>query len=177
MLLKLQRVAILISTCITAMARRRFETDPVRCLPLRAVSPLPGTGAIKDRRLERIINVPLDAMPRMEFRAAMENRILPAARADPDIVSSGGFDAHARDPLASLRFEEDILNGQPQLRILPTNLEGRPVSTRGGYDLKALGNSVQAHVRRDELTVCEVDSATGCRKPQTNFKRVTEVTG
>jgi len=80
----------------------------------------------------------------------MEGRILPALRAfQPDIVFvSAGFDAHARDPLASLRFEEaDFEWATLRLReIAGEYASGRLISTlEGGYDLEALGNSVQAH--------------------------------
>ncbi len=62
---------------------------------------------------------------------------------------SAGFDAHARDPLASLCFEEtDFEWATLKLKEIAGEFaSGRLVSTlEGGYDLEALGNSAQAHV-------------------------------
>lgn len=130
-----------------------FEKDPDTLFASSHQYPhYPGTGATAETGIGNIFNAPLDANTGgAEFRAAMEDRILPAVRAfDPDIVFiSAGFDAHARDPLASLRFEEEDFEwATAQLKdIAGEHAEGRLVSTlEGGYDLEALGNSVQAHV-------------------------------
>ena len=65
------------------------------------------------------------------------------------LLISAGFDAHARDPLASLRLEEEDfawITGK-LVDIAGEHCDGRIVSTlEGGYDLEALGNSVTAHV-------------------------------
>lgn len=151
---KLQRVAIFDFDVHHGNGTQAvFETDPNTLFASSHQYPhYPGTGATAETGVGNIINVPLDANAGgMEFRAAMENRILPAARAfGPDIVFiSAGFDAHARDPLASLRFEEEDFEwATAQLKDIADEFaEGRLVSTlEGGYDLKALGNSVQAHV-------------------------------
>ena len=151
---KLQRVAIFDFDVHHGNGTQAvFETDPNTLFASSHQYPhYPGTGATAETGVGNIINVPLDANAGgMEFRAAMENRILPAARAfGPDIVFiSAGFDAHARDPLASLRFEEEDFEWvTAQLKDIAGEFaEGRLVSTlEGGYDLKALANSVQAHV-------------------------------
>lgn len=112
----------------------------------------PGTGAAGETGVGNVFNAPLDAgAGGSEFRDAMEKTILPALRAfEPEFVFvSAGFDAHARDPLASLLFEEpDFEWATLKLReIAGEYAGGRLVSTlEGGYDLEALGNSVQAHV-------------------------------
>lgn len=111
----------------------------------------PGTGAESETGVGNIFNAPLDAdAGGAEFRAAMNNKILPALRAfRPDIVFvSAGFDAHARDPLASLRLEEpDFEWATIRLQeIAGEYADGRLISTlEGGYDLEALSSSVQAH--------------------------------
>ena len=112
----------------------------------------PGTGAASETGVGNVFNAPLEANSGgAAFRAAMEGRILPALRAfKPEIVFvSAGFDAHARDPLASLRFEEEDFEWATR-QLLDVAAEfsgGRLVSTlEGGYDLEALGNSAQAHV-------------------------------
>ena len=129
-----------------------FQNDPDTLFASTHQFPhYPGTGAESETGVGNIFNAPLDAdSGGAEFRAAMEDKILPALRAfRPEIVFvSAGFDAHARDPLASLRFEEaDFEWATLKLRdIAGEYAAGRLVSTlEGGYDLEALGNSVQAH--------------------------------
>ena len=130
-----------------------FENDPDTLFASSHQYPYyPGTGAATETGVGNIFNAPLDANTGgTEFRAAMEDCILPAVRAfNPDIVFiSAGFDAHARDPLASLRVEEEDFEWvTSQLKDVAGEFaDGRLVSTlEGGYDLQALGNSVQAHV-------------------------------
>jgi acetoin utilization deacetylase AcuC-like enzyme len=118
-------------------------------------SPLyPGTGSPRERGLSgNVMNVPLAAgSGSAEFRAAWGERILPAldAFAPQLLVVSAGFDAHRRDPLASLSVETgdfDWLTGE-LLAIAGRHAQGRVVSAlEGGYDLDALAESVVAHVR------------------------------
>ena len=112
----------------------------------------PGTGAADETGVGNVFNAPLEAgSGGAEFRTAMDDRILPALRAfAPQMLFvSAGFDAHARDPLASLNFEEEDFEWATQrlLEIAEEFASGRLVSTlEGGYDLQALGASVQAHV-------------------------------
>ena len=112
----------------------------------------PGTGASNETGLGNIFNAPMAPNEGgTEFRAAMENIIFPALRDfKPDMVFiSAGFDAHARDPLASIRLEEADFEWATHklIQISDEFSDGRLVSTlEGGYDLVALANSVQAHV-------------------------------
>ena len=112
----------------------------------------PGTGAADETGVGNVFNAPLEAgSGGSEFRTAMDDRILPALRAFAPqmLLVSAGFDAHARDPLASLNFEEEDFEWATQrlLEIAEEFASGRLVSTlEGGYDLQALGASVQAHV-------------------------------
>ena len=86
-----------------------------------------------------------------EFRRGMERVVLPALEDfDPALILiSAGFDAHARDPLASLRLDEEDfawITGK-LVDIAGEHCDGKIVSTlEGGYDLEALANSVTAHV-------------------------------
>ncbi len=114
----------------------------------------PGTGGADERGVaDNIVNRPL--APRSgsaEFREAMTEGILPAIEDfDPDFIFiSAGFDAHALDPLANLRFQnEDYAWATAELlRIARDRCAGRLVSTlEGGYDLDALASSSSAHVR------------------------------
>ncbi len=113
----------------------------------------PGTGA-KSERGEHgtIVNAPLSAGDGgAEFRTAMESAILPRLREfRPDlVVVSAGFDAHMRDPLASLNFVEADYEWATQrlMGIADEFAAGRLVSLlEGGYDLQGLAGSVAAHV-------------------------------
>jgi acetoin utilization deacetylase AcuC-like enzyme len=112
----------------------------------------PGTGARAERGLGNIVNAPLPpGAGSEEFRAAMEKIVLPAIESfQPELILiSAGFDAHRRDPLASLEFEtEDYYWVTAQLCALAESCcGGRVVSTlEGGYDLVALGESAAAHL-------------------------------
>jgi len=85
------------------------------------------------------------------FRAAFEQTILPRLREfAPDlVVTSAGFDAHLRDPLANLNLVESDYAWVTQklMQIADTSANGRVVSLlEGGYDLQGLASSVAAHV-------------------------------
>ncbi len=113
----------------------------------------PGTGALGETGEGNIWNAPLRPNDGGEqFRAAMEQRILPALRNfGPDLILiSAGFDAHEADPLANLRFvEQDFAWGTEQLlEVAERHAKGRVVSMlEGGYDLTALARSVAVHVK------------------------------
>ena len=65
------------------------------------------------------------------------------------LVISAGFDAHARDPLASINLEAEDFAWitRKLLEISANKLNGRIISClEGGYDLVGLGESVDAHV-------------------------------
>jgi acetoin utilization deacetylase AcuC-like enzyme len=131
-----------------------FQSDPSVMYASSHEYPLyPGTGAADERGVGNIYNVPLAPMSgSAEFRAGMERIVLPALEEFvPDLILvSAGFDAHARDPLATLRLtEDDFAWITRRLVSLAGELcDGRLVSTlEGGYDLDALGASVAAHVR------------------------------
>ncbi len=113
----------------------------------------PGTGAKSERgEFDNIVNAPLRAGDGGEqFRAAMESVILPRLAAfGPDIVIiSAGFDAHMRDPLANLNFNEEDFGWATRriMEIADRTAQGRVVSVlEGGYDLEGLARSAAAHV-------------------------------
>ena len=131
-----------------------FEADGSLFYASTHQSPLyPGTGALSERGVGNILNVPLPPMADGEqFRHALAERIGPALiEFDPDLlIISAGFDAHADDPLASLVLEtEDFAWATRELmRIADMVCDGRIVSClEGGYDLHALGEAAAAHVR------------------------------
>ena len=113
----------------------------------------PGTGAvIESGEHDTVVNAPLRPGDGGEsFRAALETRILPRlADFRPElIIISAGFDAHMRDPLASINLSENdfVWATQKLMDVADRCADGRIVSVlEGGYDLLALGNSVAAHV-------------------------------
>jgi acetoin utilization deacetylase AcuC-like enzyme len=113
----------------------------------------PGTGAIIERgEHNTIVNAPLSSGDGgQQFREAMETVVLPRLRGfAPDLlIISAGFDAHMRDPLASLNLKEADFAWATQklMEIADERAEGRVVSLlEGGYDLQGLANSVAAHV-------------------------------
>ena len=101
-----------ISTCITAMARRRFSgrTRSVMYCSTHQMPLFPGTGAVGETGdYDTMVNAPLRPGDGGEaFRAAFENRVLPRLREFPPelIIISAGFDAHMRDPLANINLVE-----------------------------------------------------------------------
>jgi len=112
----------------------------------------PGTGAEDEVGQGNIFNVPLASNSgAAEFRRGMERVVLPALeRFRPGlIIISAGFDAHARDPLASIRLDEEDFAWitRKLVDIAGEYCDGRIVSSlEGGYDLDALSTSVSAHV-------------------------------
>ena len=113
----------------------------------------PGTGAASERGAHgNIVNVPLSPGTDGEgFRAAVEDRVLPALETfRPELLFiSAGFDAHWKDPLASLALAEDDfawVTGE-LVRVAELHAKGRVVSVlEGGYDIGALERSVTAHL-------------------------------
>lgn len=102
---------------------------------------------------ERLINVALPpGCTGKAFREASAAAWFPALAAfQPQLVFfSAGFDAHASDPLASLRLHEDDYAWitREVLRMTQPYAGNRAVSAlEGGYDLDALARSATAHVK------------------------------
>ncbi len=131
-----------------------FEADPSLFFASTHEFPLyPGTGSADETGCGNIVNVPLrPGSGSTEFRAGMDETVFPALREfSPDLILvSAGFDAHERDPLATLRLVEDDYAWVTErlCEIADELCGGRLVATlEGGYDLDALAASVAAHVR------------------------------
>lgn len=113
----------------------------------------PGTGAVSETGdADTIVNAPLRAGDDGErFRDAMESVILPRldAFAPELLIISAGFDAHVRDPIASLRLVDTDFGWITRrlMEVAETHCAGRVVSIlEGGYDLEGLCVSASAHV-------------------------------
>ena len=113
----------------------------------------PGTGAADETGVGNIHNAPLAAgMDGAAFIRAWEEQLLPKIRAaKPELVIiSAGFDAHSRDPLASINCEAGDFGNLTRMirRLAEETAEGRIVSMlEGGYDLDGLRDSVDAHLQ------------------------------
>jgi acetoin utilization deacetylase AcuC-like enzyme len=113
----------------------------------------PGTGRPQDKGVGNIVNVPLHSGETGEsVRKKYSTIILPALKAfKPELLLiSAGFDAHKDDPLGSIQLVEDDYRWLTEELLAVANhcCEGRVISAlEGGYNLKALGSSVAAHVK------------------------------
>jgi acetoin utilization deacetylase AcuC-like enzyme len=132
-----------------------FWDDPALLFVSSHQSPCyPGTGASSERGIDgNIVNAPLSPGTGGEgFRRVWRDTLLPAldAFAPELLIISAGFDAHARDPLASLQLETDDFGWVTRelVAVADRHAGGRIVSLlEGGYDLEALAQSAEAHVR------------------------------
>ena len=101
---------------------------------------------------DNVVNAPLASEDGgAKFRAAFENVILPQLQKfSPElIIVSAGFDAHYRDPLASLNLKAEDFGWVTRklMDIADRSAGGRLVSVlEGGYDLQGLKESAAAHV-------------------------------
>ena len=110
-------------------------------------------GGYRENVKNQRVNVPLESgTDSAEFRSAITQAWLPALAAfQPQmIIVSAGFDAHADDPLASLRLQDAdfVWITQKILELAEQHSDGRVVSMlEGGYALPALGRCAAAHIR------------------------------
>ena len=132
-----------------------FWADPTVMYCSTHQMPLfPGTGARGERgEHDNIVNAPLASEDgSAKFRAAFENAILPQLQKfSPElIIISAGFDAHFRDPLASINLRVGRFRlgyAQTDGGAADQSAGGRIVSVlEGGYDLQGLKESVAEHV-------------------------------
>ena len=108
----------------------------------------PGTGAAGERgEHDTVVNAPLaPGDGGAKFRSAFENLILPQLeKFSPElVVISAGFDAHHRDPLASINLTGEDFGWVTQklMDLADKTAGGRVVSVlEGGYDLEAIARS------------------------------------
>jgi acetoin utilization deacetylase AcuC-like enzyme len=131
-----------------------FWADPTVMYCSTHQMPLfPGTGSRGERgEHDTVVNAPLAPEDGgVQFRSAFDNLILPQLeKFGPElIIISAGFDAHYRDPLASLNLRADDFGWVTRklLDLADRHAGGRVVSVlEGGYDLQGLKESVAAHV-------------------------------
>jgi len=134
-----------------------FEADPhVLYVSTHQHPYYPGTGAAEDvgRDAGRgfTVNLPFEAGAVDEdYQIAFSRIIVPVLRQfEPDLVIvSAGFDAHERDPLGGIRLTTPAFTAMTaELRAVAEECcRGRIVAAvEGGYDLQALGASLDAAI-------------------------------
>ena len=98
------------------------------------------------------VNVPLEVGAVDEdYRVAFSTVVVPVLEQfEPDLILvSAGFDAHERDPLAGMRLRTEAFAAMTAdlRRVADQCCGGRLVAvTEGGYDLRALGDSMKSVV-------------------------------
>ncbi|MGH7615047.1 MAG: histone deacetylase family protein [Gemmatimonadales bacterium] len=127
------------------------ETDPsIRYVSLHQFPWYPGTGAVSERGVGNVFNVPRPpGLPRFTYVWDLITAVDAAlAGWTPDVLLvSAGFDSLAGDPLGGFSLlPEDVGTWTAELR---TRLAGRPMIAvlEGGYRLDLLGAGVTAMVR------------------------------
>ena len=130
-----------------------FETDDSLFYGSIHQRPLyPGTGAASETGVGNVVNSPVPPMAASSaWRKAFEKIMTPLDAFAPDLILiSAGFDAHARDPLAtqSLEAEDFAWATRAIAEVARARCGGKLISSlEGGYDLEGLGQSSLAHVK------------------------------
>tara|TARA_B110000444_G_C18740670_1_gene547863 strand:- start:94 stop:1020 length:927 start_codon:yes stop_codon:yes gene_type:complete len=112
----------------------------------------PGTGSENETGVGNIFNAPLKAgITGKEFLEIFEQKILdPINKFKPEVILiSAGFDAHTRDPLASINLESKdfYVITKKIVNLSKVHSNGRIISfLEGGYDLLALSESIKEHL-------------------------------
>ena len=113
----------------------------------------PGTGLESEMGAGNIFNAPIEAGTSSEefLRVFNEKILVNVEHFEPEvIIISAGFDAHKRDPLATINLnsEDYFTMTQDIVGIANRHSKGRVISfLEGGYDLQALSESIQSHFK------------------------------
>ena len=113
----------------------------------------PGSGASNEKGTKNnVLNVPLVAGTQShEFLNAYESIFKKIREFRPEfILLSAGFDAHKDDPLAQINLEsKDYYNLTKRIMTLAKEFCGEKIVSilEGGYDLNALQESVDYHIK------------------------------
>ena len=113
----------------------------------------PGSGAANERGIkDNILNIPLASGTQPhEFLNAYESIFKKLKEFKPQfILLSAGFDAHKDDPLAQINLEsKDYYTLTKRIMVLAKELCDEKIVSilEGGYDLNALKESVEYHVK------------------------------
>ncbi len=130
-----------------------YENSQVHYYSTHQYPLYPGTGDTNEKGVGNIVNVPLQAGTNSsQYQSAFDEMIIKKLHDQkPDfLILSAGFDAHEKDPLASLELlENDFkLITQKLMSIADKYCDNRIISMlEGGYDIQALENSMITHIR------------------------------
>ncbi len=119
----------------------------------------PGTGSEDEKGVGNIFNATLKAGTNSkDFLQIFDQKVLkPIDKFKPEIILvSAGFDAHIRDPLANINLasEDFFLITKKIVEIADIHCKGRVISFfEGGYDLRALSESIREHLKALEAHV------------------------
>ena len=134
-----------------------YSSPDVLYISLHQYPFYPGTGSRDERGVGEgegfTLNIPMPyGVDDNEYREAFHGQVLPAIEAyKPELLMmSAGFDGHRDDPLASIRLSSSMYG--EMTRILVTAAVkyckyGVVSVLEGGYNLKALKESVSEHLK------------------------------
>ena len=130
-----------------------YDNDKVLYISTHQYPYYPGTGNNNEKgKYNNIYNIPLPAGTTSdEYLNAYEYVLKKIKTFNPEfILFSAGFDAHKDDPLAQLQLSsKDYYELTKRTLILAKNLNIKKVVSilEGGYDLNALKESTEYHVK------------------------------
>ena len=113
----------------------------------------PGTGSdIEKGRFNNIFNIPLPAgTTSYEYLSSYERVLKKLKEFTPEVlIFSAGFDAHESDPLAQFQLKSKDFYEITRRTLIECNryIGGKVISIlEGGYDLNALAESADEHVK------------------------------
>jgi len=129
-----------------------YDNEKVLYISTHQFPYYPGSGTEQEKgKYNNIFNIPLPAGTNSdEYLNAYEFVLKKTKEFKPDfILFSAGFDAHKNDPLAQLNLKSNDFYKLTKrtLELSKSLCAGKIVSIlEGGYDLKALQESTEAHV-------------------------------
>ena len=129
-----------------------YENSKVHYYSTHQYPLYPGTGDANEVGVGNIINAPLRSGTNSEmYQKIFDERIMQNLdQQKPDfIIISAGFDAHQKDPLASINLiEKDFEIITQKLKLIANKYSnGRIISMlEGGYDIQALEQSMLIHL-------------------------------
>ena len=129
-----------------------YDNEKVLYISTHQFPYYPGSGTEQEKgKYNNILNIPLPAGTNSEeYLNAYEFVLKKIKEFKPEfILFSAGFDAHKDDPLAQLQLNSDDFYQLTKrtLELSKSCCDGKVISIlEGGYDLKALQESTEAHV-------------------------------
>jgi len=130
-----------------------YDNEKVLYISTHQYPYYPGSGSHNEKgKYNNIFNIPLPAGTNsMQYMDAYEHVLKKLKSFKPEfILFSAGFDAHKDDPLAQLQLiSEDFYEITKRTLVYAKKLcDGKVVSIlEGGYDLNALSESTEYHVK------------------------------